>query len=145
MEHDLHTRVKVVNSVPPAALAADTNGTGVDSLGYESLEFVVHVGTAFVGGGFAISLEESDTGVFGGEENAVAAGDLIGGIGTGSPALAASVAIGDANRTFRFGYKGKKRHVRPVLTETGTISAGVIGVTALLGHPKVLPEPDSNT
>lgn len=137
MEYDLHSRVNTVNCVPPAALAADTNGAAVDTLGFESLEYVIHVGTAFVGGGFDVTLEESDTGAFGGEETAVPAEETLGAL--------PSIAIGDANKTFRVGSIGKKRYQRIVLTETGTISAGVIGVAGVLSHPKQLPVADQST
>lgn len=136
-EFDLHTRIKLVHAIAPAALAANTNGAAIDTRGFESVEFAFHVGTAFVGGGFNSSFEESATGAFAGEQNAVVADDLLG--------TAPVISIGDANAVFRCGYIGKKRYVRPVLTETGTITAGVIGCMALLGHPKEGPVPDQST
>ena len=137
MEMDLHTKIKLVHAIAPAAIAADTNGASIDTKDFESLEFAFHVGTAMVGGGFTVKLQESDTGAFGGEQNDVATTDLL--------SAALDVAIGDANKVFRIGYIGKKRYVRPVLTETGTITGGVIGCMAILSHPKVGPVPDQNT
>lgn len=144
MEYSVHEDVKHVHSVSPAALAADTNGASIDTLDFEALEFLVHVGTAFVGGGFDISLEESDTGAFAGEENAVVTGDLVGDAALTS-GRGVVVAIGDTAKTYRLGYVGKKRFVRPVLTETGTITGGVIGVSAILARPKSAPVDDQNT
>lgn len=137
MEFDLHSNIKIVHCVAPAALAANTNGAAIDTLGFESCEFVFHVGAAFVGGGFNVTLQESDTGAFGGEETAVPADNTLGAL--------PSIAIGDANKVFRVGSIGKKRYVRPVLTETGTITAGVIGCAAVLGHPKEGPVADQST
>lgn len=137
MEFDLHSRVDTRNAIPPAALAADTNGASIDTVDYNSLEYVIHVGTAFVGGGFDVTLEESDTGAFGGEETAVPADEILGAL--------PSIAIGDANQTFRVGSIGKKRYQRIVLTETGTITAGIIGVTAVLGKARDMPVADQST
>jgi hypothetical protein len=137
LEHSIHHNVRAVHVVAPAAIAANTNGASVDCLGFESLEFLFHVGAAMVGGGFDVTFEESDTGAFGGEQNAVATAEILGG--------PVQISIGDANKVFRAGYVGKKRHVRPVLTETGTITAGVVGCMALLSVPRYAPVADQNT
>lgn len=137
MEHEIHSRIKLVHCIAPAAIAANTNGAAIDTAGFESLEYAFNVGTAMVGGGFAVTLQESDTGAFGGEETAVSADETIGALPT--------ISIGDANMVFRVGSIGKKRYQRPVLTETGTISAGVIGCMAILGDPKEMPVADQST
>lgn len=137
MEYSDHYGMRIVHVVAPAAIAANTNGASVDSLGYESVEFIWHVGTAMVGGGFDVTFEESDTGAFGGEQNAVAVADIVGG--------PVQISIGDANKVFRAGYIGKKRYVRPVMTETGTITGGVVGCSAVLGHARNEPVADQNT
>lgn len=137
MEYDLHSQVSVENGIAPQALAATTDGAVIDTLGFESLEWLLHIGTAFVGGGFTVSFEESDVVTFGGEETAVPAANVLG----DTPV----VSIGDANTVFRVGIIGKKRFQRITLTETGTISAGVIGVVALLGHAKSMPTAEQAT
>ena len=137
MEHELHSRLKIVHCVAPAAIAANTNGASIDTKGFESLEYVFHVGTAMVGGGFEVTLQESDTGSFGGEETAVPADNIIGAL--------PSIAIGDANKVFRVGSIGKKRYQRPVLTESGTITGGVTGVVAVLGNSHEAPIADQST
>ena len=58
MEFDLHSYIKAVHCIAPGALAANTNGATVDTLGFESLEYVIHIGTAFVGGGFSVSFQQ---------------------------------------------------------------------------------------
>lgn len=137
MENSLHDRIKVVHAIAPAAIAANTNGAFIDTAGFESLEFILHVGTAMVGGGFDMTLEESATGAGGGEQAAVPAANIRGTLPT--------VAIGDANKVFRVGCTSKERYVRPVLTETGTITGGVIGCVAVLGHPKNAPTAEQYT
>lgn len=134
MYQDLHSRIKAVPVISPQALAATTNGATVDTLGYESCEFVIHVGTAFAGGGFDVTLQESDDGS---TWTAVDAEETIG--------VLPSIVATDAAKCFRVGTVGKKRYQRPVLTETGTISAGTIGVTAILGHPENAPVADQST
>ena len=137
MEHSLHDKISIVHAIAPAAIAADTDGAAVDTQGYESLEWVLHVGTAMVGGGFTVTLEESDVNTFGGEETAVTTDETLGTLPV--------VSIGDANKVFRVGSIGKKRYQRLTLTETGTISGGVIGCTAILGHPKNAPTDEQAT
>lgn len=134
MEFDLHSRVKVVQAVPPAALVADTNGAAIDVLGFNGLEYVINVGVAFVGGGFDATIEQSPddgsgspTGVW----TAVPAAETLGAL--------PQVVITDANTVFRVGSIGKERHQRIVLTETGVITAGIIGVAAVLSHPREVP------
>lgn len=140
MEYDLHSKVKIVHCITPSAIAADTNGAAVDTLGYESCEFVIHVGTAMAGGGFDVTVEQSPddgsgspTGVW----TAVPAAETLGAL----PVIVAT----DADKVFRVGSIGKERHQRVVLTETGTISGGTVGATAILGNPVVAPVADQST
>ncbi len=134
MEFDLHSRVKVESAVPPEALAVDTNGSAHDTVDFNGLEYVISVGAAFVGGGFDVSIEQSPddgsgspTGVW----TAVPAAETLGPL--------PQVVITDVDTVFRVGSIGKERHQRVVLTETGTISAGLIGVVAVLSHPREVP------
>jgi pyruvate kinase len=134
MEFDLHNRIKAMPAIVPVALAADTNGITIDTLGFDGLEYIINVGTAFVGGGFTVTIEQSPddgngsaTGVW----TAVPAAETLGDLPV--------VIITDADMVLRVGSIGKERHQRIVLTETGTISAGVIGVIAVLSHPREVP------
>ncbi len=134
MEFDLHNRIKVVPCIDPVALVADTNGAAIDTLGFDGLEYVIQVGAAFVGGGFDATIEQSPddgsgspTGVW----TAVPAAETLGALPV--------VVITDTDITLRVGSIGKERHQRVVLTETGTITAGVIGVLAVLSHPREVP------
>lgn len=143
MEYDLHSKVKAVDCIGPAVLAADTNGAAIDmqqDQGYESIEYLIHVGTALAGGGWDVTIEQSPddgsgspTGVW----TAVPADETLG-------ALPVFVAT-DTDLVLRVGSIGKERHQRVVLTETGTISAGVTGASAILSHAKQLPVADQST
>jgi hypothetical protein len=128
-ERDLHSEVTIAHVVPPAVYTATEVGVPLDTLGYESVEFVIHVGTALVGGGFTALLEESDAS--GGTYAAVAAAETLGDL----PVLVAT----DADKVVRVGSIGKERWQRLTLTETGTVSAGVIGAIAILSNPKRVP------
>lgn len=137
MYQDAHSKMKIVHGIAPAAIAGDTDSAIVDTIGFESLEWVLHVGIAMAGGGFTCVFEESDVVTFGGEETAVPTGEVVG----ASPV----VAIADADKVFRVGIVGKKRFQRMSLVETGTITAGIIGVNAHLGNPEQAPVADQST
>ena len=131
MEVDKHSAQKSVLALAPAALAANTNGISINTKGYESLEYHIAVGTAFVGGGFNVTLEEDvddGAGSPAGTWAAVPAANILGAL--------PSIAIADANTAFRVGSIGKKQWQRIVVTETGTITGGVIGAIGVLGDPK---------
>lgn len=140
MEYDIHSSVKGINAIAPAVNVADVTGAAIDVLGFESIEYILHVGAAMVGGGFDATIEQSPddgsgspTGVW----TAVPAAETLGALPV--------IAIGDANKVLRVGSIGKERHQRIVLTETGVITAGVTGVAAVLGNPVTKPVPDQST
>lgn len=114
---DLVHNIGVVQSIAPADIAATTQGTSVDLLGFDSVAFVATTGARTASGAFTLSLEESDdnaafTAVAAEHYQAPVAGNLA------------------ANSTAKLGYRGFKRYVRPVLTKgSGTsIFASVIAV-----------------
>lgn len=114
---DLVNNIGVVTSVAAAVLTATTNGTGIDTLGCNSLAVVISTGAIVGSAVFVPKLQESD-------DNAtwtdVAAADLQG-------AFPAQLA---ATSTVKLGYKGNKRYVRPVLTlSSGTsLAAAVVAI-----------------
>ncbi|MXN48801.1 hypothetical protein GR138_26740 [Shinella kummerowiae] len=114
---DLVHNIGVVQSIAPADIAANTNGSGVDLLGFDSVAFVVATGAITGSGAFTLKLQESDTDsgytdVDADHYQAPVSGNL--GAGT----------------TAKVGYRGFKRWVRPVLTKgSGTsIFASVIAI-----------------
>ena len=140
MEHSLHNKVSIVHSTAPAVYTASTVGAEIDTKGFESCEFIIHIGTALVGGGFTALLEDSPdngSGAPTGVWTAVADENRLG-------ALPVSIAT-DANLVLRVGSISKERFQRLTLTETGTVSAGVIGATCVLGHPKNAPTTEQAT
>lgn len=114
---DIVHNIGVVQSIAPADIAASTNGTSVDLLGFDSVAFIATTGARTASGAFTLSLEESDdnaafTAVDADHIQAPVAGNLA------------------ANSTAKLGYRGFKRYVRPVLTKgSGTsIFASVIAI-----------------
>ena len=152
MEVDIHAKTLLVHSVAPAALVADTTGAELDTVDFESVLYQIHVGVAMAGGGFDFKVQSSPddgagspTGVWADVPHVdVGNGQIIGGAGS-VDSIHAVIAIADANKVYRVGVISKDRHLRPVLTETGTITGGVIGVTALLSNPRTAPQADQNT
>ncbi len=129
MESDLHNELFAVHSIPPAVYTATEVGAVIDTKNYEGLEYFIHVGVALTGGGFTALLEECETS--GGTYTAVAAANRLGDL----PVFLAT----DANKVLRVGSIGKMRYSRLTLTETTTVTAGVIGAIAVLGVPRTIP------
>ena len=136
MERDSHSSSQIVHAIAPAVYTANSVGAIVDTLGFEALLWVIHVGVAITGGGFTCLFQEDDVVGFGGVTTVPADG-VIG----GSPVIIAT----DANKVFRVGIIAKKRFQRLTLVETDTVTAGVIGATAVLTEAKARPVDDQNT
>lgn len=129
---DLITEVSPIATLGPVTLAADTNGTGVDLLGYDSATVIIAVGI----GGITFSgtnkvefkLEHSDDNS---SFSAVAQSDVI-----SAPGAAITVGTGGIVRTLdaakaaadtvptRIGYVGTKRYLRVVADFSGTHGTG---------------------
>ena len=130
MEYDLHSHAKVVTGVAPvAALGASTDSAVVDTLGFESLEWLIALGVITTGT-FSLVFEESDVVTFGGEETVVPAAEVLG----DSPTYIAT----DDGQARRVGIIGKKRFQRCTLVGAATpVAVGCI--LALLSNPVTLP------
>ncbi|MBY3306169.1 hypothetical protein HFO04_25865 [Rhizobium laguerreae] len=113
------------SSIDPAVQSASINGTGVDTLGFGSLAFLVQTGAIVGSGVFGVSLEDSD-------DNTTFAAVAAEQVKSNAPtALMAS-------STYKVGYHGFKRYVRPVLTKASGTSIAA-GVTAVLGYAASRP------
>ena len=137
MNKDLHNNIGICIMREAADWTADATTNLVDTTGYEGCEIIVTVGalTNVDGSNYLeISLEECDT-TTGTSFTTVAAGDLLGAFTKIDSASEDSVVQ-------RVGYIGNKRYLRINLNETGTISAGIIGVYAILGQPRHAPASD---
>ncbi|WP_425963777.1 hypothetical protein [Rhizobium nepotum] len=114
---DIVHNIAVVQAVAPADIAATTQGTSIDLLGFDSVAFIATTGARTASGAFTLTLEESDdnatfTAVDADHYQAPVSGNLA------------------ANSTAKVGYRGFKRYIRPVLTKgSGTsIFASVIAI-----------------
>lgn len=128
VNRDLVNDIGVARGISPAVYTATTNGQSIDLRGFDSVAFTVATGTV-TDGSYTVTLEESDDNT---TFTAVPAADYL---ITSSVAIAAT----DDNVVRRFGYRGTKRYVRPVLTATGAVSGGAFSVTGALGHADKLP------
>lgn len=131
MEYDLHSNVDDRVAVETQAAAATTLIVGeiIDTLDYESLEYIVQVGTLTTGT-VSLIIEEGDDAALA-DAAAVSADNTLGAL-TG-------FAVTDDNTTKRVGSIGKKRYQRLSLQPAGTVSIDFLGAIAVLGNPKTAP------
>ena len=132
MERDLHSNVDDRMALNQVVINSNTTTVGliIDSLGYESLEFIVALGN-MVDGAYALLLEEGDDSGLS-DAAVVSVDETLG-------ALTGFVATEDQS-TKRVGSIGKKRYQRISIVSTG-VTTGVDHATAIavLGHPKTAP------
>ncbi len=133
MEYDLHSNIKVVFAIEPVIHTAHAVGAEIDTLGYESCEFIIVIGDA-IDGDFVAEIDQSPddgsgspTGVW----TAVPSKDILGTL----PVL----TIADTDKVFRVGSVGKERHQRLTLTEGSANTTGIVGAVAILGNPVSKP------
>ncbi len=133
-EYDMKSLVKVVPAINPASAADISDGASIDTRGYESVTFIVQTGAIGAGTvGFKIQhADDNGSGAPGTFADIVAADDLIG-------SYPAAVATTDNNKTFWFGYRGKKRWVRLQNIETATWTTAIHGASCVLANPKRVP------
>lgn len=137
MEFDLHSNVKAINALDVAAARVDGTDAGniIDTLGYESLEYVVQTGT-ITDGTHTVLLEDGDDSGLS-DAAAVPAANRLGDL----PVIVAA----DDDTVFRVGSMSKKRYQRLSIVTTGATTGGVSSAVALLGNPTTRPEPDQST
>lgn len=145
MSRDLVHNVRSTQAMNAITFSATTNGTTVDTQGFESLSFAVIVGT---NGGNAFSatdlvtftVQEGDQ-ADASDMAAIAAGDYLASErqdGTSWDRILDAAA--DDQEVYSIGVQlNTKRYKRIVATETGTVSAVIIGAIAELGHPHHAP------
>lgn len=130
MEYDVHSNIKVATGIAPiAALGADTDSAVIDTIGFESFEWIIMMGI-IITGTFSIVLEESDVVTFGGEESVVPAANVIG--------VSPTYIVTDDGQARRVGIVGKKRFQRMTLVGAATpVATG--SVLAMLSNPVTKP------
>lgn len=132
---DMHSNIKVVRAVGPAAVGTSgaANGTlsgAIDRRGYGSLEFALTrgVSASAVDTITPVLLEADATGD---SFTSVADADLLG-------TEAGAVMLGNAATQSKIGYRGNKRYVKLRMYGVGTATCIVAG-TAILGNPSLAP------
>jgi hypothetical protein len=136
-QRDLLNHIHTVAAIPP--VAARTNNTAIassiiDTLGYDSLTFVIVLGTnTDTNATFAVTMEHGDNSAL--SDTAVpAATDLVG------TTTLASFTYADDTETRKLGYIGNKRYVRMTITPTGNDSGDIfVAAVAVLGHAHIEP------
>lgn len=131
MEYDLHNKIKDLVAVVIQAFTADDTAVGeiIDTKGFESLEYVVQVGTITTGTLRFILEEGDDSGLS--DVAVVPAAETLG-------SLTGFVAADD-DETKRVGSIGKKRYQRLTLEGENTSVINFLGAAAILGNPKTKP------
>lgn len=144
-QREIYTGTNVSSGLAAAVYATDQNGSGIDTVGYQSLMFIVNCGAEGVTldastNYILFEVEESDTSASSGFTD-VADADLTNvdaGLNTGTFKKLDDDA--DAPGMFFVGYKGNKRWVRVVVNFVGTHGTGTaVGVTAIQQHPATSP------
>lgn len=126
---DLKSDISNLNAFTPATINSDTTTAGVeiDTLGFESLTFLMRAST-YTDGTYTPLIQESDTS--GSYSGSVADNDLI-----GTEADAALSAAGVS----RIGYVGTKRYVKLSFVSASTSTGATLDAVAVLGSPKTAP------
>lgn len=130
---DLSYALDEVQSIAPAVLTSDTDGTGVDLLNYEGALVVFNVGiegvTLTTTDKITLELEHSDDDS---TYTDCAAADTV---GEESAGVVKTLDTGaEAPAAYSVSYVGSKRYVRPVLNFAGTHGTGTpLSVTVVRG------------
>lgn len=126
MSHSVKENIKQAFTLRPQAATASANGTGVDTLGYDSAMITLEVGTV---SGTAptldVKMQHSD-------DNS-SFSDISG-------ATFTQVTASNASKTLNLSLGGaRKRYIRAVATIAGTTPNFALAVNVLLGRPDVAP------
>jgi hypothetical protein len=140
MNKDLHSNIKQVQAIIPAAIGANATKTGaiIDRQGYGGVEFLTSYGSVTTTGTVVtVVVKEGDAT---GSLTSVADADLYGTEALASlPAATPRTAGSTKEVSKRVGYKGNKRYVQLNMVQTGVTSTGAVAATAILFNPEVAP------
>jgi hypothetical protein len=141
MNHELHSNIRALQVIIPAAIGANATKTGaiIDRQGYGGVEFIASYGSVTTTGSVvSLVCKEGDVT---GTMTSVADGDLIGTeILASLPAATPRTAGTTKEVTKRLGYKGTKRYVQVNAVQTGVTSVGCVAVDAILFNPGTPPQ-----
>lgn len=122
---DLISNVAVKQAIAPAVQAAAVDGSSVDTLGFNSLGFVINTGAIVGSGDFGLKLQDSDDGATFAD---VVAAQVKGSV----PATLVAAS------TYKLGYAGFKRYARLSATKAGGTSIA-LGAIAVLSDAQKRP------
>lgn len=134
MRRDLMNNINP--ATPSVSRIADNTAAkaSANMAGYASLTFIVAAGTLVdADATFAATMQESDTGAFGGEETQVDASQIIGTLALASFTFAAD------NKCFKIGYNGTKLYAQLTVTPANNGGNADLAIIPVLGHPDVAP------
>ena len=121
---DQASKIHYAQSLVPKAYIATTNGSTVDTAGFDSITFDFNFGV-ITDGTHTPSLQDSPDGA---TWTAVPAANLVG-----------ALANGVSNTIQKVGYIGPQPYVRAVTTVAGATTGGIYSATAVCGHPSLAP------
>ena len=146
MEYDLHSKSKSVTALNTTAVGTETvEGHGIDTLGFESLEYSIISGTNLGGGTFSLSFQEGDSVV---DPDAMFL-EIVDPTPVPADRILGNTFIFDASKTEdegttkRAGVVAKKRFQQVSITGVGTSGTNNFTITSLLSNPLASPVPDS--
>jgi hypothetical protein len=130
---DLYNNVKFAQSLEPQTITAAANGTGVDTAAFESVVFVIDVGTmtGSAAEDVTVQLQESDALASG--YTAIAAANLQGGL---PPAFNAA----NDKAIYERGYLGSSRYVRAIVSAVTDSPSLLMSAHVVLGTPRHAPQ-----
>lgn len=138
--NDLHSNIKQIQSIIPAAIGANATKTGVihDRQNYGGVEFLVAYGSVTTTGTVVtLIMKEGDVT---GTMTSVADADMLGTEALAGLAAATPRTAGTTKEvTKRVGYKGTKRYVQLLAVQTGVTSVGCISANAIMFNPTQVP------
>lgn len=130
--HDLKNNISLVQALAPVVCTADKTATGIDLAGFKTAVVVLNMGV-ITDGTWALEVQESDAASSG--FAAVAAADLIGTEPTGLTTGAGS----GGSTVYTIGYKGSKRYIRTVLSQSAAGTGALAGIVVIKGNPDHTP------
>ena len=136
-EYTTIDKTKLVATIQPAAISATTTGVTVDTLGYDSVGVMLHVGvvtTADDENYFTIAWEHGDASNM---SDAADAADYLTKVQGGTMPTKVALTTGD-EVTYTAHYFGSKRYIRCKITETGT-AVGDFCAFVQLAVPGIAP------
>ena len=145
---DLANNISVAQSIAPAVVTSDTNGTGVDLQFFESATVLVDTGAEGVTLSASVKidfiLEDSDDDS---TYAAVTSNNLVTDGAVDSSGIFLTLdANAETPQVASIGYVGGKRYVRVTADFTGSHSTGTpIAVSVIKGHPRHNVDADSNS